>query len=153
MPRSLNSSILSWVPRFSSRVEGGFHSPTKVSGNSRFRCGLIMKGGRSCASFEFGWVREYIIGNLYEADRNKGTHIRIPLIVCLTIIGVDDRKSSWLDGNGITLKISIQHELVTILTKQPPCFDMPKISISSPMQMHVNVPISDYTGTTTVKNI
>lgn len=107
MFRSFNSSILSWVLWFSSRVEGGFYLFIKVSGNSRFWCGLIMKGGCLCVFFEFGWVCEYIIGNFYEVDWNKGMYIRIFLIVCLIIIGVDDRKSSWLDGNGIIFKIII----------------------------------------------
>lgn len=49
---------------------------------------IINEGRRSCASSKFGGVRECIIGNLKEAHRNKGKHIKIFLIVWLTYIGV-----------------------------------------------------------------
>lgn len=48
----------------------------------------VNEGRRSCASSKFGGVRECIIGNLKEAHRNKGKHIKIFLIVWLTYIGV-----------------------------------------------------------------
>lgn len=38
----------------------------------------------SSASSKSGGVHESIIGNLSEAHRHKGTHVRISLVVCLT---------------------------------------------------------------------